>query len=193
MIIRKQFKFEGSHIVRCCSSDRCAQSIHGHSYIVEVFLQSVQLDNAGMVVDFGLLYPLKEFVDMFDHTHLLWNKDRKGYRDFIKENFARWIELDRNPSAENLAIIFHYYFDQLLHKMELHNGESLIFVKSVRVHETATGYAETEERDNTRLKKGQGIVEMSYQLTQSKGAEFIDTTTIYPPDPIQRLNEFNKE
>ncbi len=30
MIIRKKFKFEGAHIVRNCSTDRCKKSIHGH-------------------------------------------------------------------------------------------------------------------------------------------------------------------
>ena len=55
MIIRKLFKFEGSHIVRNCTSDRCSHSLHGHSYKVELFLTADHLDNAGMVVDFGLL------------------------------------------------------------------------------------------------------------------------------------------
>ena len=84
MIIRKLFKFEGSHIVRNCTSERCSQSIHGHSYLVEVFLESTRLDNAGMVMDFGLMSSFKDIVDMFDHTHLLWDKDDGEYRNFIK-------------------------------------------------------------------------------------------------------------
>ena len=54
MIIRKLFEFENAHIVRFCSSKRCKSSIHGHSYKVEVLLESKYLDNAGMVYDFGL-------------------------------------------------------------------------------------------------------------------------------------------
>ena len=92
MIIRKLFKFEGSHIVRNCTSERCSRSIHGHSYLVEVFLEASRLDNAGMVMDFGLMKPFKEIVDMFDHTHLLWDKDDAEYRDFIKRVNQRWIE-----------------------------------------------------------------------------------------------------
>lgn len=45
MIIRKQFKFEGAHIVRNCTSQRCRENIHGHSYIVEVFITSDKLDH----------------------------------------------------------------------------------------------------------------------------------------------------
>ena len=55
MIIRKLFKFEGAHIVRDCSSDRCKKSIHGHSYLAEVKFKASHLDNAGMVLDFGLM------------------------------------------------------------------------------------------------------------------------------------------
>lgn len=45
MLIRKKYTFEGAHIVRNCSSDRCKKSIHGHSYIVEVLFTSDKLDN----------------------------------------------------------------------------------------------------------------------------------------------------
>ena len=107
MVIRKQFKFEGSHIVRCCSSERCALSIHGHSYVVEVFLKSKTLDKGGMVLDFGLLKPFKQVVDMFDHTHLIWSGDLIEYKEDVKKWCKRWIELPFNPSAENLAFLFH--------------------------------------------------------------------------------------
>lgn len=149
MVIRKLFKFEGSHIVRNCTSKRCSHSIHGHSYLVELFLSARQLDNAGMVVDFGLMGCFKDFVDLFDHTHLLWSKDKDEYRSFIKNENARWIELNCNPSAENIARVFHHYFNTLLNKMCFNNGEDTasLLVKSVRVHETATGYAETDEYD----------------------------------------------
>jgi len=44
MIIRKKFRFEGAHIVRNCTSKRCRENIHGHSYEVEVFVKSDALD-----------------------------------------------------------------------------------------------------------------------------------------------------
>ncbi len=54
MIIRKLFKFENAHIVRECSTLRCSRNLHGHSYKVEVLLESNYLDNGQMVYDFGL-------------------------------------------------------------------------------------------------------------------------------------------
>jgi len=44
LIIRKLFKFENAHIVRECSTLRCSKNIHGHSYKVEVLLESNYLD-----------------------------------------------------------------------------------------------------------------------------------------------------
>lgn len=150
MIIRKLFKFEGSHIVRNCTSDRCSHSIHGHSYKVELFLTSDRLDNAGMVVDFGLLSNFKEIVDLFDHTHLLWAKDNEVYKNFIQAMNDRWIILPCNPSAELLSSMFFACFESILEKTEFNNGEGNVVVQSVRVHETDTGYAESDRNDYDR-------------------------------------------
>ena len=40
MIIRKTYSIEGAHCVRNCTSERCSHSIHGHSAVIEVFLES---------------------------------------------------------------------------------------------------------------------------------------------------------
>ena len=107
MIIRKQFKFEGAHLVRNCSSERCKKSIHGHSYIVEVFLESYYLDNGQMVVDFGLLKgTIKDFLDSFDHTYSIWDEEKDEFKGFMKSNSARWVEMPVSPSAEMYSLMF---------------------------------------------------------------------------------------
>ena len=64
MIITKLFNVESAHIVRNCTSHRCSHSIHGHSAKIELSLESNQLDNAGMVYDFGLMKgTIKELID----------------------------------------------------------------------------------------------------------------------------------
>ena len=101
MIIRKKFKFEGAHIVRDCSSNRCKFSIHGHSYVVEVFFTSKGLDNGGMVMDFGLMKKsISDFIDSFDHCYSLWSREKDDFKTFIKQQSARWIEMPVTPSAE---------------------------------------------------------------------------------------------
>ena len=144
MIIRKKFSFEGAHIVRDCSSDRCRHSIHGHSYIVEVFFTSNGLDNGGMVMDFGLMKgPIKNFIDSFDHAYSLWSKEEGEFKEFIKNQSERWVEMPVSPSAEMYSLMFFFVIDKIISQTVFNNGEQQVKLHSVRVHETATGYAES--------------------------------------------------
>jgi 6-pyruvoyltetrahydropterin/6-carboxytetrahydropterin synthase len=143
MIIRKLFKFENAHIVRNCSTQRCSQNIHGHSYKIEVLLKSNYLDNGDMVYDFGLtkLY-IKELIDSFDHAITLWNKDNKEYIDSMKRYSTRWIELPVSPSAEQFARVIFLLVERVLLCTDMVNGEREVEVHSIIVHETDTGYAQ---------------------------------------------------
>lgn len=148
MEITKIFTFEGSHVVRNCTSHRCSHSVHGHSYKVELTLQGMELDNAGMVVDFGLLKgPIKQFIDSFDHCHVMCEHDDADYLKFFKEHNDRWIEIPFNPSAECLAILFHHYIQYIINLTQFANHEGNIVVSHVTVHETATGRATSSPAD----------------------------------------------
>lgn len=148
MLIRKTFKFENAHIVRGCATNRCSQNIHGHSYEVEVLLQSNYLDNGEMVYDFGLmkLY-IKEIIDSFDHAVTLFAKDDKEYTDAMKKHSKRWIELPVNPSAEQFSRVFFLIIDKLLKNTTMQNNEKEVKLHSIIVHETKTGYAQCFEAD----------------------------------------------
>ena len=148
MIIRKLFKFENAHIVRGCSTLRCSQNIHGHSYKVEVLIESNHLDNGHMVYDFGLtkLY-IKEFIDSFDHAITLWSKDNKNYIDSMKNFSARWIELPVSPSAEQFSRVFFVAIDKILTLSTKNNNEREVKLNSIIVHETETGYAKCFKED----------------------------------------------
>lgn len=147
MIIRKLFKFEGAHIVRNCSSKHCRENIHGHSYIVEVFLTSDQLDNGYMIMDFCRLDKVKQFIESFDHSYSLWNQETQEFKEFIYRYNKRVAEIPVSPSAEGYALMFLYVIDQILQNTSPANGESNVRLSSVRVHETATGYAEAFRED----------------------------------------------
>jgi len=143
MIIRKLFKFENAHIVRDCSSSRCKFSLHGHSYKVEVLIESNYLDNGQMVYDFGLtkLY-IKELIDSFDHAITLWTKDKKEYKEDMKKHSLRWVELPVSPSAEQFSRVIFLIVERVLKLSFMNNGEKNVRVNSVIVHETDTGYAQ---------------------------------------------------
>jgi len=148
MIIRKQFKFEGAHIVRNCSSDRCKFSLHGHSYIVEVFFTGKGLDNGQMIMDFGLMKStIGDFVDSFDHAYSMWDKESDDFKDFIHTNSARYIEMPVSPSAEAYSLMMFKVIDAIVKNTKFNNGEQDVELYAVRVHETATGYAESRRED----------------------------------------------
>ena len=152
MIVRKKFRVESAHIVRNCTSHRCSHSMHGHSAVIELFLTADKLDNAGMVYDFGLLKgPVKDFIDSMDHAYLLCDKDSEEFREFVKSNCARWIEMPFNPSAECLSMFIHAYVNDILACTQKNNGEGNIRVVAVRYHETETGYAESSIDDLNTL------------------------------------------
>ncbi len=147
MIIRKKFRFEGAHIVRNCTSQRCRENIHGHSYEVEVFLKSDRLDNGFMVLDFVLLNNVAEFIHSFDHAYTLWNQEAIEVKEAIYRINSRVAEIPVSPSAEGYALLFFFVIGQIISKIRLNNGEGNVQLHAVRVHETQSGYAEASAED----------------------------------------------
>jgi len=149
MKITKLFKFEGAHVVRNCSTDKCKYSIHGHSYKAAFELYSDSLDRGHMVYDFGLLKDLLAgLVDSFDHSIIFWDKDDPKYIEVVKKFSARWVSLPVNPTAEQLALVFFTMADHLLKVVHKQNGESpRLQVIAVTIHETDSGSATAEWGD----------------------------------------------
>ena len=188
MIIRKQFKFEGAHIVRNCSSSRCKFSIHGHSYVVEVFFTAKGLDNGQMLMDFGLMKStIGDFVDSFDHAYSMWNKESDDFKKFIHENSARYINMPVSPSAEAYSLMMFKCIDAIVKNTEFNNGEKDPEVHAVRVHETLTGYAESHREDMDWVDWGIEDIEFSQDIKDEwrdptmwdkllKGEKFINDT-----------------
>jgi len=148
MLIRKLFKFENAHIVRDCSTQRCSENIHGHSYRIEILLESNYLDDGQMVYDFGLtkLY-IKELIDSFDHAITLWSKDDSKYIEAMKIHSNRWVELPVSPSAEQFSRVIYLIVERVLSCTNMQNGEKDVKLHSVIVHETETGYAQGFKED----------------------------------------------
>lgn len=167
MLIRKEFRVEFGHVVRNCFSERCKYSEHGHSAVVEVFLESKDLDNAQMVMDFGLLkYSVKSFVDSLDHCYVVCGGDESEFIDFHRKNDRRLIEVPFNPSAEMLSLFFYHYVNFILQQTYAVNGEKDVRCIGVRFHETVTGYAQCDQEDYERLwdPKWSKMIKFSYDI-----------------------------
>lgn len=88
--IRKRFRFEAAHQLAGLPDDHPCARMHGHSYRVEVVLESPRLDEIGFVVDFGELRALGRWIDEnWDHQCL-----NQCLPFFVTET---------NPTAENIA------------------------------------------------------------------------------------------
>lgn len=142
MIITKRFEVESAHIVRNCTSERCSHSIHGHSAKIEVSFTADMLDNAQMILDFGLMKnDIKKFIDSMDHCYLLCSKEDMSYKEFIQKSCDRWIELPFNPSAEMLSMYICWGVNKILKATKMNNGEGTVRCTGVRYWETASGSA----------------------------------------------------
>ena len=169
MIIRKLFKFENAHIVRNCTTRRCSESIHGHSYKVELLFASDYLDRGQMVYDFGLTkLTIKELIDSFDHAITLWSGDDPEYLKVMKKWSRRWVQLPVSPSAEQYARVIYLMVDKVLQCSVMVNEERNVHLDSVIVHETDTGYAKCNKND--AFSKEMGPIELE-KIVFSKGVK----------------------
>ena len=166
MKIRKEFRVESAHIVRNCTSHRCSHSIHGHSAVIELILEGNQLDNAGMLYDFGLMKgTVKEFIDSMDHCYILCSKDSDEFKYFIKKNCDRWIEIPFNPSAECLAMFIQWWVNYIINHTKTSNGECGFLCTAVKYHETTTGYAESSFNDLADIWKSEWKEYTNYKFS----------------------------
>lgn len=175
MLIRKLFKFENAHIVRDCSTQRCSENIHGHSYKIEVLLESNYLDNGQMVYDFGLTKRyIKELIDSFDHAITLWSKDDAKYVEAMKTYSNRWVELPVSPSAEQFSRVIYLMVERVLACTDMQNGEREVKLHSIIVHETETGYAQGFKEDAHSTLMGSIRLE-DIQFSEQVKKEWSDT------------------
>jgi len=132
MLAIKKFKFELAHRLVSSYSTKC-QSMHGHSYIAEVMLEGEHLNSDGMLIDFGEVKDrINHLFDAWDHSFMFFKEDilADHYKSMLRVVPMRMIEVDYNPTAENMA--YHIY------KACVTEG---LPVKEVRVQETLTGWA----------------------------------------------------
>ena len=142
-MISKLYETETAHIVRNAVSRRCAMNFHGHSYKWEIFIDGPIDELDGMIIDFGNLKFVREFIDQFDHSMVLWSKERDDIIDFFKDNVERLIIMKKNPTAENMARLVHRQLSIMINE----KFGSEYCISKVYVNETRTGKAIAECSD----------------------------------------------
>lgn len=144
--LTKEFNFEMAHALY--NYDGACRHIHGHSYRLFVTVIGSPLADEtnpkhGMVMDFSVLKRIvvPSVVERFDHALVLPDKEENRACLEMLQNCYGNIELvDYQPTCENMIIdIAKTIKAQLPTGVELHH---------LKLHETATSYAEWYASDN---------------------------------------------
>lgn len=143
--LTKKFTFEAAHALE--GYDGPCREIHGHSYRLLVTVKGSPSAAAtdpkcGMVLDFGVLKRIvgEEIVSRFDHALVLRAAADDSLRRMLRERFCNIVEVPYQPTCENMLGDFA---DRI--RRRLPAGVSL---HSLRLHETATSFAEWFAEDN---------------------------------------------
>ncbi len=96
------------------------ENLHGHNYKIEIFAKGAELNNIGLLIDFGdLKKAADEVTDYLDHRNI---------------NELPPFDEELNPSAENLArFILEYIASRI--------DDERVRVYKVRCYETPTSVA----------------------------------------------------
>ena len=144
--LTKEFSFEAAHMLE--GYDGLCREIHGHSYRLFVTIKGEPMSDPdspklGMVMDFGLLKRIvnEQIVERLDHSFMMRNTlaaeevaSQLGYR------FSKVVLTDYQPTCENMLADFaERLLEALPDEVEFY---------SLRLHETATSFAEWYAEDN---------------------------------------------
>lgn len=144
--LTKEFSFEMAHALE--GYDGACRQIHGHSYKMFITVIGSPIDDEsnpkyGMVIDFGELKRIvnKLIIDRYDHALVLRKTETKNALiDTLISEYKKVEAVDYQPTCENMIGFFaEMISSELPENVELHH---------IKLHETATSYAEWYASDN---------------------------------------------
>lgn len=143
--LTKEFNFEMAHAL--LNYDGACKHIHGHSYKLSVtVLARPNIDKSspklGMVMDFGDLKTIvnRLIVKPLDHAFVINSDTPEEFYNVDSQLFQRLVKVDYQPTCENMVIDFS---EKIM--SNLPDGIELF---SIKLHETATSFAEWFASDN---------------------------------------------
>ena len=144
--LTKEFSFESAHALE--GYDGKCRHIHGHSYRLYVTVIGEPINDPtnpkyGMVMDFGELKALvnEEIIDRMDHAFVMRrSKSADAVDAVLRENFGNVVLVDYQPTCENMLADFASRISRRL--------PAGVALHSLKMHETATSFAEWLAEDN---------------------------------------------
>lgn len=143
--VTKEFNFEIAHAL--WNYDGPCANIHGHSYRMFVTVIGEPINDEknpknGMVIDFGDLKKIvnQEIIHPLDHAIILNKKALNSLNCLDNQMFKKQFIVNYQPTCENMVIDFA---QKLLAKIP-----ARLKLHSIKLHETATSFAEWYAEDN---------------------------------------------
>ena len=101
MDIYKDFRFEAAHrLPNVPEGHKCAR-LHGHSFMVRVFVSGEPGAQSGWIIDYGDIgKAFAPILDQLDHYYL---NDIDGLENPTSENLAVWIWQQLKPQLPGLS------------------------------------------------------------------------------------------
>ena len=103
MQIYKEFNIEAAHrLPNVPEGHKCAR-LHGHSFMVSIYVEGPIGDTTGWVMDFGdIKRAFKPIYNQLDHHYL---NDIDGLENPTSENLAKWIWQRLKPDMPLLSAV----------------------------------------------------------------------------------------
>ena len=144
--LTKEFSFESAHAL--WGYDGKCREVHGHSYRLFVTIKGEPVSDEsspklGMVMDFGELKAIvsREITNRLDHSFVMRRTPAaEALAESMSSQFTNVILVDYQPTCENMLSDFAARL-----RAALPEGVELY---SLRLHETATSYAEWYADEN---------------------------------------------
>ena len=130
-------EFDAAH--RLLGYEGPCANLHGHRYVVEVVVEGTELDELGMLIDFGdLQYKLEGFIDKYWDHAVIFNQDDVGMSDaLVACNSDKAYRLLGNPTAENMA---RHLYQKVFERLPAN-----VKPKLIRLFETPDSWVEYSE------------------------------------------------
>jgi len=102
--VKKRLEVSAAHSLKLSYESKC-ENLHGHNWIIDIFCQSKELNEDGMVVDFSLLKG--QIQNIMDHKNLNevfdFNTTAENLAKWICDNVINCYRVDVQESENNIA------------------------------------------------------------------------------------------
>ena len=103
MEIFKDFTFEAAHRLPNVPAEHKCGRLHGHSFLVTLYISGDIDQNTGWIMDFGdIKHVFKPIYEQLDHNYL---NDIPGLENPTSEVLAKWIWNELKPLLPELSKI----------------------------------------------------------------------------------------